>query len=65
MALPPHLAPLLTPPRGPGLSVFRRWAAGASLPAAAQLVDGTGSFLVILNADGDFTIFSIHRSTRL
>jgi hypothetical protein len=30
--------------------------ASASLPAAAQLVGGTGDFLVILNAGGDFTI---------
>jgi hypothetical protein len=32
--------------------------ASASLPAAAQLVNGTGNFLVILNADGTFTIFA-------
>jgi hypothetical protein len=32
--------------------------ASASLPAAAQLVGGTGEFLVILNAGGDFTIFA-------
>jgi hypothetical protein len=32
--------------------------ASASLPAAAQLVGGTGNFLVILNAGGDFTIFA-------
>ena len=30
--------------------------ASASLPAAAQLVGGTGSYLVILNAGGNFTI---------
>jgi hypothetical protein len=30
--------------------------ASASLPAAAQLAGGTGTFLVILNADGSFTI---------
>ena len=32
--------------------------ASASLPAAAQLVGGTGNFLVILNADGNFTMFA-------
>ena len=32
--------------------------ASASLPAAAQLIGGTGDFLVILNAGGDFTIFA-------
>lgn len=32
--------------------------ASASLPAAAQLSNGTGTFLVILNADGNFTIFA-------
>jgi hypothetical protein len=32
--------------------------ASASLPAAAQLDSGTGDFLVILNAGGDFTIFA-------
>ena len=32
--------------------------ASASLPAAAQLVAGTGQYLVILNAGGDFTIFA-------
>jgi hypothetical protein len=36
--------------------------ASASLPAAAQLVNGTGSFLVILNADGNFTIFAHDQS---
>jgi hypothetical protein len=36
--------------------------AGASLPAAAQLVGGTGTFLVILNADGNFTIFAHDQS---
>ena len=30
--------------------------ASASLPAAAQLASGTGTYLVILNADGNFTI---------
>jgi hypothetical protein len=32
--------------------------ASASLPAAAQLVGGTGDFLVILNAGGNFTIYA-------
>jgi len=32
--------------------------ASASLPAAAQLVNGTSQFLVILNAGGDFSIFA-------
>jgi hypothetical protein len=32
--------------------------ASASLPAAAQLVNGTGSFPVILNAGGTFTIYA-------
>lgn len=30
--------------------------ASASLPAAAQLVSGTGTYVVILNADGSFTM---------
>src|SRR5438874_5166137 len=32
--------------------------ASASLPAPAQLVAGTGAFLVILNAGGNFTIYA-------
>ena len=32
--------------------------ASASLPASAQLVGGTGDFLVILNAGGNFTIYA-------
>jgi len=36
--------------------------ASASLPAAAQLVNGTGNFLVILNADGNFLIFAHDQS---
>jgi hypothetical protein len=36
--------------------------ASASLPAAAQLVSGTGTFLVILNADGNFTVFAHDQS---
>ncbi len=36
--------------------------ASASLPAAAQLVGGTGDFLVILNAGGNFTIFAHDQS---
>ncbi len=38
--------------------------ASASLPAPAQLVGGTGSFLVILNADGNFSLFA-HDQTDL
>jgi len=36
--------------------------ASASLPAAAQLVSGTGNYLVILNADGNFTIYAHDQS---
>ena len=36
--------------------------ASASLPAQAQLVGGTGDFLVILNAGGTFTIFAHDQS---
>ena len=36
--------------------------ASASLPAAAQLVGGTGDFLVILNAGGNFTIYAHDQS---
>jgi hypothetical protein len=36
--------------------------ASASLPAAAQLVGGTGSFLVILNAGGNFTVYAHDQS---
>ena len=36
--------------------------ASASLPAPAQLVEGTGSFLVILNAGGNFTIYAHDQS---
>jgi hypothetical protein len=36
--------------------------ASASLPAAAQLVNGTNTYLVILNADGNFTV-SAHDQT--
>lgn len=36
--------------------------ASASLPAATQLVGGTGTFLVILNADGNFSIFAHDQS---
>ena len=36
--------------------------ASASLPAAAQLVGGTGDYLVILNAGGNFTIFAHDQS---
>ena len=36
--------------------------ASASLPAAAQLVGGTGDFLVILNAGGTFTIYAHDQS---
>src|SRR5262249_31083912 len=36
--------------------------ASASLPASAQLVGGTGSFLVILNAGGNFTIYAHDQS---
>ena len=36
--------------------------ASASLPAPAQLVGGTGDFLVILNAGGNFTIYAHDQS---
>lgn len=36
--------------------------ASASLPAAAQLSSGTGTFLVILNADGNFSIYAHDQS---
>jgi hypothetical protein len=36
--------------------------ASASLPAAAQLVAGTGTYLVILNADGNFSIYAHDQS---
>ncbi len=36
--------------------------ASASLPASAQLVAGTGNFLVILNAGGNFTIYAHDQS---
>ena len=36
--------------------------ASASLPAAAQLVGGTGDFLVILNAGGNFTVYAHDQS---
>lgn len=36
--------------------------ASASLPAAAQLASGTGTFPVILNADGSFVIFAHDQS---
>ena len=36
--------------------------ASASLPAAAQLSSGTGTYLVILNADGNFTIYGHDQS---
>ncbi len=36
--------------------------ASASLPAAAQLVNGTGTYLVILNADGNFTLYAHDQS---
>src|SRR5512142_1068583 len=32
--------------------------ASASLPAAAQLVGGTGTYVVILNADGTFSMYA-------
>jgi hypothetical protein len=36
--------------------------ASASLPASAQLVGGTGNFLVILNAGGNFTVYAHDQS---
>ena len=36
--------------------------ASASLPASAQLVGGTGDFLVILNAGGNFTVYAHDQS---
>jgi hypothetical protein len=38
--------------------------ASASLPASAQLVGGTGDFIVILNAGGNFTVYA-HDQTDL
>src|SRR5580765_3265035 len=36
--------------------------ASASLPAAAQLVSGSGTYLVILNADGNFSLYAHDQS---
>jgi hypothetical protein len=36
--------------------------ASASLPAAAQLVSGSGTYVVILNADGNFSIYAHDQS---